>query len=385
MSIERSRQLVVIFLLLVSAPVIYAVEGGGDDKSKKSAKTELTITEAFVVYSDVDNNGIPDGDETLIIRGHGLCDVKKGTIQSVTLGTTESADALPVSGCTAGVDPDRDLDEIEAAVPMGLNPATYLLTVDNSGTSSKKSKKSKDENVDHFHFTYGSIVAQGEQGIQGPKGDTGPEGPEGPMGIGAKGDQGDPGDQGQKGGQGDPGDEGLQGDRGDPGLQGPKGDTGGIGSTGSAGQKGDKGDPGTLGPKGDPGAAGPQGPVGPKGDWTANNTFAIFGMGIKTHYLAADWVLEALDADTLQVRSTSDAFINVSMTYPDSCDDGTPATADMAQIHRYMQGSDSTLNADLCSEGSTMFIQVHRDNSQIGWFRCWRQSLNANVCQRLLP
>jgi saccharopine dehydrogenase-like NADP-dependent oxidoreductase len=63
-------------------------------------------------------------------------------------------------------DPDRSLDKIVAVLPLGLDPGSYNLMVDNSvkGKHSQKSdkfrisSKSSPENeyVDRFVFAYGS-------------------------------------------------------------------------------------------------------------------------------------------------------------------------------------------------------------------------------------
>ena len=96
--------------------------------------------------------------------------------------------------------------------------------------------------------------------------------------------------------------------------------------------------------------AGPTGATGDTGAFSLpETTQAVFGSGTKTHFAATKWVLEAVDADTLQVRATASAFLNVSMTHPTNCSGSTStlATADMAQRHRFIFATvGDTLSAD---------------------------------------
>jgi hypothetical protein len=151
---------VVLFALTASflfflTPTSYADEGG------------LEITEAFAAYIDMNNNGAPDDDEALIvIQGYQLCDVEANSIQIVSLGTVNPVHSLPVLDCLALFDPDRNLDKIVALLPLGLDPGSYNLVVNNSvkRQHSQKSDESsnntkfvpENEYVGRFVFAYGS-------------------------------------------------------------------------------------------------------------------------------------------------------------------------------------------------------------------------------------
>jgi hypothetical protein len=111
---------------------------------------------------------------------------------------------------------------IVAALPFGIEPASYQLLVFRGGSLPVPSLP--------FEVAIGAV---GPPGPQGPNGPTGPRGFEGPAGA-----------------KGDTGAAGLQGPQG---LQGPKGAAGPTGATGPAG------------PKGETGPIGPQGSQGPQG------------------------------------------------------------------------------------------------------------------------
>jgi outer membrane protein assembly factor BamB len=72
---------------------------------------------------------------------------------------------------------------IDAMLPPGVGPGSYVLTVARPGNSPNDSAT--------FDVTLGAV------GPQGPKGDTGPQGPQGPKGD--KGDKGETGAQGPAG------------------------------------------------------------------------------------------------------------------------------------------------------------------------------------------
>jgi type VI secretion system Hcp family effector len=90
--------------------------------------------------------------------------------------------------------------EILAALPPGLEPGSYRLTV---------SRGRGEGRSDTFAVTIGAV---------GPAGPPGPEGPEGPPGL--PGPQGPPGPQGLPGSQGPAGPPGPQGPQGPPGAGG---------------------------------------------------------------------------------------------------------------------------------------------------------------------
>ena len=89
--------------------------------------------------------------------------------------------------------------EILAALPAGLEPGSYRLTV---------SRGRGEGRSDTFDVTIGAV---------GPAGPPGPEGPEGPPGL--PGPQGPPGPQGLPGPQGPAGAPGPQGPQGPPGAE----------------------------------------------------------------------------------------------------------------------------------------------------------------------
>ena len=79
------------YLAILSIALLFTISPAfSDPKSKKSSKSadDLTITEAFVFRPDLDNNGIPDGDEILIIRGHNLCEGDRVGVADVEIGAS---------------------------------------------------------------------------------------------------------------------------------------------------------------------------------------------------------------------------------------------------------------------------------------------------------
>jgi len=126
---------------------------------------------------------------------------------AITLGTIGP---LAVTTLTSG--------QIVAALPPGLPPGSYLLTL------------TQPSGVDEFW------IALGSQGVPGPQGPPGPPGPPGPIGP-----------------------------AGSPGPIGPTGAQGPIGPIGPAGPQGPTGATGPIGPIGPAGPQGPQGIQGPAG------------------------------------------------------------------------------------------------------------------------
>ena len=113
-------------------------------------------------------------------------------------------------------------------------------------------------------------------------------------------------------------------------------------------------------------------------------TQAIFGAAPIQHVNDGNWVLEALDADTLRVRRTGGGFINVSMVQNTNCaGNGGGGTSTMQQKWRFMVRDGDTLDGELCLEGSVMLITIHEGANNVHWFRCWRRTGNHTVCQRL--
>ena len=223
MRIQKLLWITIIGLNLVGAPAC--------------AATLLGITEVYVV----DEN-------ELVIRGESLCQADPEFPQ-VTLGTTDSVDALIVTKCiTISIgrpwdpDPNRKYSEITTAFPLGINRATYNLVVDACGDD----HDSDDESLclDEFDFTY----TTGETGATGPQGD-----------------------QGIQGLTGDQGETGAAGADGATGAQGVAGDTGAAGADGATGAQGVAGTNGAQGPAGTDGATGPAG-ASPAGFYTVGSS-----------------------------------------------------------------------------------------------------------------
>jgi hypothetical protein len=111
-------------------------------------------------------------------------------------------------------------NQIDALLPVGVQPGSYLLTLTlakGAGNSSNSSELRSDE----FWVTIGAV---------------GPQGPQGPQGAqGSPGAQGAPGAQGPAGAPGPQGPQGVAGAQGPAGPEGPQGPQGPAGAAGSAG------------------------------------------------------------------------------------------------------------------------------------------------------
>lgn len=164
-----TRRVSAIFLLLALLAVAAPAEGA---RRRQPPPPQLLIMETKVTLE----SGLP---KTIIIRGRKFGDVPG----RVTLGglTLE-----PVMRWT--------MTEIEAPLPPGLAPGSYLLTV------------SRGPAVTQSDSTHVAIGVAGPPGPPGPPGPQGPVGPEGP-----RGDEGPPGPEGPEG------PEGPQGPQGEPG------------------------------------------------------------------------------------------------------------------------------------------------------------------------
>jgi hypothetical protein len=138
--------------------------------------------------------------------------------------------------------------QIEAQLPAGIAPGSYLLTL----TIDRKQNKSGDDEQargDEFWVTLG---ATGPQGAVGPAGPNGAAGAQGPVGA-----------------------SGAQGPAGATGAQGPAGATGAQGPAGVTGAQGPAGPQGIPGPAGTNGAPGPQGAPGTAGTLTSVTVHAV--------------------------------------------------------------------------------------------------------------
>jgi hypothetical protein len=140
--------------------------------------------------------------------------------------------------------------QIDAVLPAGVPPGSYLLSLTISNKGSKSDDK-EDMRGDEFWLTLVSEAGGGKDGATGPQGPAGPQGP-----IGATGPQGVQGMPGPAGPQGPIGAAGPQGAQGLPGSEGPQG------PAGSPGQQGPQGFGGATGPQGPQGIQGPAGAAG---------------------------------------------------------------------------------------------------------------------------
>lgn len=178
------RVLLLLVLMLTGFALSFSNAYGQSKQIKKSSRGKLKITRAFA----------DDAYETLYIYGAGFWKKPKIHLEWDLLTVNEATS-------TDGY--------LEAALPEGIEPGTYRLTVARKGRFKTKSA------YDTFEVTIGAT------GPQGPQGETGPAGPQGPQGeIGPIGPQGEPGPIGLKGDQGEPG---IQGEQGPPGADGEDG------------------------------------------------------------------------------------------------------------------------------------------------------------------
>ena len=132
---------------------------------------------------------------------------------------------------------------IEARLPAGIAPGTYLVTL---GTG--KGNDRTTAHGDEMWITLGTAGPQGPAGPAGAQGMTGPQGLTGPQGV--------------AGLQGVAGPQGPTGSVGAVGAQGPAGGPGPVGATGAPGARGPQGFTGPQGPAGNVGPAGPAGAAG---------------------------------------------------------------------------------------------------------------------------
>jgi hypothetical protein len=128
---------------------------------------------------------------------------------------------------------------------------------------------------------------------------------------------------------------------------------------------------------------GPEGPQGPAGEFvTPDRTYAIFGAGPQTHFEAANWILESLGPNQLQLRrTTTGGYLVFGITHPNACG---ATISSVQQVHRFATVAGQTLTSTFCGEGSFSLVNVYdEDNQQVTQFRCLRLAANSNVCQRV--
>jgi hypothetical protein len=216
----------------------------------------------------------------------------------------------------------------------------------------------------------------GPTGPQGPTGADGAVGPTGPAGL--TGPQGAQGPQGVAGPAGPTGPQGPIGLTGPQGAQGVAGPTGAIGPTGPTGPTGPAGPQGVAGPQG---AQGIQGPPGAGSFTPLAVSNAIFGNGPIQHFAGNGIVLEAVDADTLQLRVTAADYYTFSFVGPTSC---AANSASQSQAFRNATSVGQTLASDICNEGSATIVTAWKFNgTNAMMWRCWRATGNHNVCQKI--
>jgi len=223
-----------------------------------------------------------DKDDPVIVKAQPNSTISQLTIEGTNFGY--DAPTVTFNGLKLMV-VSHTPTKVVVALPAGLPPATYLLTL-------TRHDKDRDRDSDIFDVTIGGSGPAGPQGPVGPPGSVGPPGP--------KGDTGAPGPTGAKG---DPGAQGPTGAKGDPGAQGPTGATGAQGAKGNPGAAGQSVagtdvPPGANCPyggvmytsadgnhyvcNGAPGATGPQGDPG-----TSAGLGAIFGDGSDGNFTVA--------------------------------------------------------------------------------------------------
>lgn len=244
----------------------------------------------------------------------------------------------------------------------------------------------------------GEVGPIGPQGVAGPQGAVGAVGPQGPQGV--VGPVGPQGPVGAVGPQGPRGDVGPVGPRGEVGPQGPVGPEGPVGAVGPVGPRGIQGVAGAVGPVGPQGVqgvagavgavgpAGPAGPQGPAGGFVPPQySEAVFGAGPITHYNGGNWVLEALDVNTLRLRRTGAGggvlynFGFISTT--DCVGNGAGGSSGVRETFRFNSVVGEALVGTLCAEGSGLIAVVNDGNSPLKTIVCQRRTANHNVCQRL--
>jgi hypothetical protein len=166
-----------------------------------------------------------------------------GGTPKLTLGSAE----LSIVSATA--------THIDALLPVGVAPGSYLLTL----TLAKSRNDRSDDNskYEEFWVTIGAAGAAGKDGVAGPQGPAGP--------MGATGAIGPQGSQGLAGAKGDPGPQGPAGNAGPAGPSGPAGPGGKQGENGLDGKEGARGPEGPVGPAGQDGPIGKDGATGPAG------------------------------------------------------------------------------------------------------------------------
>jgi len=97
-------------------------------------------------------------------------------------------------------------------------------------------------------------------------------------------------------------------------------------------------------------------------------------------HTGAGYVLEALTASTLQLRSTAAGFLDFGFVHPTACNGNTSS---VAQAHRFSFNNGDTLSAGLCNEGSISIVTVTNPGAFTNTFHCQRTHSNAVACQRL--
>lgn len=159
---------------------------------------------------------------------------------------------------------------IEALLPAGIEPGTYLLSLTGPQAAGSGAGGARG---DEFWVTLGATGPAGAPGVAGPQGAPGATGPAGPAGP-----------------------TGAMGPQGSQGLTGPAGAQGSPGAPGSTGATGPQGPTGTIGPQGPAGPQGTQGPIGltgPPGPAGTGGTPTSFVVIAKTFHVAGPFLMLA--------------------------------------------------------------------------------------------
>ncbi len=214
-------------MTLRTLAAIAAIAASAATLARADSSRDVTITEA---RANADNT-------ILQVTGANF----SGGTPKLTLGKTATPLTITLATPT----------QIEALLPAGFAPGSYLLTLTVSKHKKDKGDDSEDNRGDEFWVTLGAAGPQGPIGAIGPQGLAGATGAQGPAGP-----------QGQTGPAGSQGPIGATGPAGSQGPMGAMGPAGQQGLAGAKGDSGSQGPAGATGPQGPQGATGPQGPAG---------------------------------------------------------------------------------------------------------------------------
>jgi hypothetical protein len=392
------------FLLVFSLPAL-AKKKSPKHPPKKPLITEVYVgdTVTLITGTNFDN---PD-----VLLGNGLLlDILTSDDTMIEVSTPAIGDGdykLIVSQGKNG----KDIDEFDLTIgavgpqgPQGADGAAGPIGLTGAaGTNGTNGTNGVDG-------AQGPVGLTGPAGAAGAQGSVGPTGPDGENGVqGPAGGNGATGAQGPKGLTGSAGSNGTNGTNGTQGLTGAVGTNGTNGTNGVGGAQGPVGPEGPIGPAGGP--AGPAGPAGPID--AAPPSYLVFGSGPQLHFKGDGWVLESNNANNLTVRITEAGAWSLSIVAPDDCgsvNSSNPTRTAQMQIQYRIASSAASetkpadsLSVALCPDdaGSVAFVTVSGSvitgliemgppllvtseyQPPVGYFRCWKQHINAIACQRI--